>query len=181
MHVFFDFLVAYNMQFADIFNNLTYVNLLSANHPPKPVSSWHMPGASKTAGIQQVVSKLTQLGVSCSQTETFDLTAKQNAAVESRRQLNTKEIAHWIDSCNWSRQNKPGTLSTSPRGTTVTRSCTQAVTSDHTNTTHLKKMHLQEMSMSRTPLPRNSFQRANRLRNSCNCLWTRGHDCVFSD
>ena len=86
MHVFFDFLVAYNMQFANIFNNLTYVNLLSANHPPKPVSSWHMPGASKTAGIQ--------LGVSCSQTETFDLTAKQNAAVESRRQLNTKEIAH---------------------------------------------------------------------------------------
>ena len=61
------------MQFANIFNNLTYVNLLSANHPPKPVSSWHMPGASKTAGIQQVVSKLTQLGVSCSQTETFDL------------------------------------------------------------------------------------------------------------
>lgn len=68
------------MQFANIFKNLTYVNLLSANHPPKPVSSWHKPAASKTAGMQQVVSKLTQLGVSCSQTEAFDFTAKQNAA-----------------------------------------------------------------------------------------------------
>jgi hypothetical protein len=80
IHVFFDFLAAYNMQFANIFKNLTYVNLLSANHPPKPVSSWHKPAASKTAGMQQVVSKLTQLGVSCSQTEAFDFTAKQNAA-----------------------------------------------------------------------------------------------------